>query len=169
MWDVGSRTPPDFYRLPLDKRDDRFPMLHDEQDAPAPVDVSRAIRQDESLKKSRRRACLVAQVCEDFRGSEIVVLDVSHITAMFDFFVIASGINSRQMRATAEAVDDAMEEAGSPRMGVEGFHGPWICQDYGDVVLHLFTEDLRSHYDLENLWGDAVPVDWKAELAAEKA
>lgn len=94
------------------------------------------------------------------------MLDVSGATPMFDFFVIASANNLRQMRALAEGVDDVMAELGSERLGVEGFQGPWICQDYGDVVLHVFTPEAREHYDLEHLWGDAPHVDWQAELSS---
>jgi ribosome-associated protein len=114
-----------------------------------------------ALLRSREQAIACARACDDFRGKEIVILDVSHITPLFDFFVIATGMNPRQMRAIAEGADAAMKEHGSARQGVEGREtGNWIVQDYGDVVLHVFNPAARKLYDLEHLWGDAQRVEW---------
>ncbi|QDT53202.1 Ribosomal silencing factor RsfS [Caulifigura coniformis] len=89
------------------------------------------------------------------------MLDVSHITPLFDYFVITTGTNPRQIRAIADGVEATMKEHGSPRQSVDGRDsGNWIVQDYGDVVLHVFTPEGRSQYDLEGLWGDAKRVDW---------
>lgn len=96
------------------------------------------------------------------RGKETLVLDLRSITPLFDFFVISTGTNTRQTRAMAEDVDRVMKEHGSRRMGVEGLEpGSWIVQDYGDVVLHVFTPEERRQYDLERLWGDAPQISWK--------
>jgi ribosome-associated protein len=119
------------------------------------------IRSEAALQRSLENACLVAKVCEDFRGQDVQVLDLTNVTSLFDFFVIATGNNRRQLRAMADSADDVMESRQSFRMGSEGDDGPWICHDYGDVVLHVFTPDGRALYDLENLWGDAIRVDWK--------
>ncbi len=90
-----------------------------------------------------------------------MVLDVSQITPLFDFFVITTGTNPRQMRAIAEGASTAMKELGSPKQSTEGKDsGNWVVQDYGDVVLHVFTPEGRKNYDLEALWGDAKRVDW---------
>lgn len=120
------------------------------------------IRNEAALQRSLENACLVAKVCEDFRGQDVQVLDLTNVTSLFDFFVIATGNNRRQLRAMADSADDAMQIRQSHRLGNEGDDGPWICHDYGDVVLHVFTPDGRSLYDLENLWGDAIRVDWKS-------
>lgn len=122
------------------------------------------IRREDALQKSLENACLIANVCESYRGRETVVLDVTQVTPLFDFFVITSGNSRRQLRAIADTADDAMADRGSQRMGREGADEPWICNDYGDIVLHVFTPDARQQYDLEHLWADAVPVDWKAML-----
>ncbi|WP_437227073.1 ribosome silencing factor [Planctomicrobium sp. SH661] len=125
-----------------------------------------AIRNEAALQHSLENACLIAKVCEDFRGQDVCVLDVTNVTSLFDFFVIATGSNRRQLRAMVDSSDDAMDVRKSTRLGVEGSDVPWICHDYGDVVLHVFTPDARALYDLENLWGDAVRVDWKSLLPA---
>lgn len=110
-------------------------------------------------------ACWCAKVCDDFRGVDTMVLDLRHVTPEFDFFVITTGNSRRQMHAIAEEVDRVQAEHGMERMGLEGYdRSQWIVQDYGDVVLHVFTKETRDLYDLENLWGDAVPVDWRAVM-----
>ncbi|MBX3444798.1 MAG: ribosome silencing factor [Planctomyces sp.] len=117
-----------------------------------------------AVARSREQAIACANACEDFRGKDTVILDVSNITPLFDFFVITTGGNPRQMRAIAEGADDVMKALGSERRGVEGLQsGSWIVQDYGDVVLHVLNPGSRTMYDLENLWADAVRVeDWSA-------
>jgi len=93
---------------------------------------------------------------------EVTILDVAGVSPVTDFFVIATGTSARQMRT----VCDEMEEVGQPRghralsrSGYEGDH--WICVDFVDVVLHMFNEDARLFYDLDNLWGDARRVEWR--------
>ena len=111
-------------------------------------------------------ACLCAQIAEDFRGKETVVLDLTGVTPMFDFFVITTGSSPRQLRALAEEVRKTMKIRGNPPLGEEGDErSAWILQDYGDVVLHAFLPEARNLYDLEHLWADAGKIDWKAEAA----
>jgi ribosome-associated protein len=119
-------------------------------------------------RESLVQACRAARVCEDLRGRDTRVLDLTGITPIFDYFVITTGTSRRQMHAIAEEADRLLEGAGSARRGVEGYESSsWIVQDYGDVVLHVFTDETRALYDLESLWADAKRVDWKAVLAAE--
>jgi ribosome-associated protein len=92
-----------------------------------------------------------------------VVLDLTHVTPVFDYFVISTGNNPRQMHAIAEEVNRVMKELGSQRIGVEGYESStWILQDYGDIVLHVFLPESRETYDLEHLWADAKQIDWKS-------
>ncbi|HWL08137.1 MAG TPA: ribosome silencing factor [Planctomicrobium sp.] len=127
------------------------------------------IRSEAALQRSLENACLIANVCESFRGKETLVLDLTDVTPLFDFFVITTGNSRRQLRSIAEAADDVLASRNSNRMGREGHDAPWICHDYGDIVLHVFSPDARVLYDLENLWGDAVQVDWQAILAAKSS
>lgn len=122
------------------------------------------IRREAALQRSLENACLIANVCDSYRGKDTVVLDVTQVTPLFDFFVITTGNSRRQLRAIAESADDAMADRGSERVGREGNDAPWICHDYGDVVLHVFTPEARRLYDLEHLWGDASAVDWHTVL-----
>lgn len=118
------------------------------------------------MKTSLMHAVMAAKACDDFRGKDIVVLDLTPITAIFDYFIIATATSGRQMSAIAEEVHRSMKEVGSRRYGLEGEKtATWVLQDYGNIVLHVFSEEARGIYDLEHLWGDSKRVDWQALLA----
>jgi len=104
-----------------------------------------------------QRALLAARTAEDNRGADIVVLDMRELTAVFDYFVLASGTSRRQLHAMSEEIDHALEDRmGDRRLGIEGYEeSRWILLDYGDVVIHLFEPETRAYYDLEELWGHA--------------
>lgn len=123
-----------------------------------------AIRDESVLKRAFENACRVASVCDDLRGHDTIVLDTSQITPLFDYFVITTGRSRRQLRAIADQSDDILAEVGSQRRSTSGYETEWICHDYGDVVLHVFSPAAREQYDLENLWADAPRVDWEAAL-----
>ena len=109
------------------------------------------------------QAVRMAALCEDFRAEDVLVLNLTGITPLFDYFVIATGSNRRQMHAIVEEIDRQQKAAGSRRKGIEGYdESTWIVEDYGDIVLHLFAEDAREKYDLEGLWADAPRVNWQA-------
>lgn len=129
------------------------------------VTISKQTETIRSVRQARARdsASLCARVAEDYRGKDTVVLDLTAVTPIVDFFVITTATNQRQMRAIAEEVDRVLSAEGSPRVGIEGYNSDsWILQDYGDVVLHVFSTEAREVYDLEHLWADAVRVDWHA-------
>lgn len=131
-----------------------------ENTAPAlPMSASRRKQLDRTLQQ----ACLAARVLEDTRGQDTLVLDLTGVTSIVDFFVVTSGSSSRQMKAMAEEVHKTLKHEGSKRIGFEGEDSSqWVLQDYGDIVIHLFTPDARKLYDLEHLWAEAPRVDWKA-------
>ena len=112
---------------------------------------------DETLEIAR----LVARISDDFRGKDILVLDMRPITPIVDFFVIATANSQRQMKALGEEVARVMKKRGQQRLGEEGTEGDgvWVLQDFGDVVLHVFSQEGRELYDLEGLWADAPRVD----------
>ncbi|MCX7672435.1 MAG: ribosome silencing factor [Thiobacillaceae bacterium] len=91
---------------------------------------------------------------EDVKGRDITVLDVRHLTSLFDRLIIASGESSRQVKALAQHVVDRLEAAGAHILGTEGERsGEWILVDAGDVVVHVMHPAVRAHYNLEELWG----------------
>ena len=125
----------------------------------APLTASRRIQLDRTL----RQACLAARVLEDTRGQDTLVLDLTAVTAIVDFFIVSTASSPRQMKAMAEEVHKTLKHEGSKRIGFEGEDSSqWMLQDYGDLVIHLFNADARKLYDLEHLWAEAPRVDWKA-------
>ena len=92
---------------------------------------------------------------------DIVVLDLREVTPVFDFFVIATGTSRRQLHAMSEEIDHKLEDdLADKRMGIEGYsESRWILLDYGTVVIHLFDDETRAYYDIENLWTQAKRVD----------
>lgn len=113
---------------------------------------------------AEQRAALCARVAEENKARDVVVLDMRGVTPLYDFFVLASGVSRRQIHSIAEEIDAAMRADGDTRLGIEGYEsGKWVVQDYGDVVVHIFDPASRDYYDLEHLWADAPPIDWRRE------
>ncbi|MCL4114541.1 UNVERIFIED_CONTAM: hypothetical protein GTU68_057390, partial [Idotea baltica] len=126
---------------------------------PTPVRHKTVLTEEQKLQ-SETQARLAAKIADDFKGKDTIVLDLTEITPLFDFFVITTGSSNRQMHAIAEEIDSALNEAGSERRGIEGYReSQWIVQDYGDIILHVMTQEARTAYDLEGLWADARRVE----------
>ena len=132
------------------------------ENASKPSDTPRFERPN-GTERSLQLAIAAAQVALDNRGQNVMVLDVSKQTAIFDYFVIATGTSRRQLHAIADEIDDRLQkDLGDRRLGVEGFdESRWIVLDYGNVVVHLFDDEMREYYDLESLWADAKVLDHK--------
>ena len=116
--------------------------------------------------RSLQLALAAARTAEENLGTEIVVLDMRELSPMFDYFVIATGRSRRQLHAISEEIDHTLEDdLGDQRMGIEGYReSQWILLDYGSVVVHLFSPEMRDYYDLENLWAAAqrIPLEGAA-------
>lgn len=94
---------------------------------------------------------------EDIKAKDITVLDVRHLTALFDTMIIANGDSSRQVKALADNVREKIKEAGGEVLGVEGEQAAeWMLVDAGSVVVHVMHPATRAHYNLEELWGTAA-------------
>ncbi|HSF46746.1 MAG TPA: ribosome silencing factor [Burkholderiales bacterium] len=99
----------------------------------------------------------VVRALEDIKGREIVVLDTTRLTSMFDKMVIASADSTRQTKALSDNVQDKLKAAGGTIYGVEGEQaGEWILVDAGEVIVHIMQPAVRSYYDLEQLWSAAA-------------
>ena len=110
-----------------------------------------------NLPSSEERAKIAANVAMDNRGQNVVILDLREVTSNFDFFVIITGTSRRQLHAISEEIDNVYEkELGDQRLSLSGYEeSSWIVLDYGDVVVHLFDEETREYYALEELWAKA--------------
>lgn len=99
-------------------------------------------------------------VVEDRKAEDIVLLDLRPDTVIADFFVIATGSSNRQLRALTDYVKEEIKEKLSlTSFSIEGTpDSGWVLLDYGDVVVHLFSEDQREYYDIEGLWSNVANV-----------
>ena len=102
----------------------------------------------------RKKQLAVVEALEDVKGRDILVFNVAKQTAYFERVVIASGDSNRQVNALATRVQERMKELGERIAGVEGRrNGEWVLVDLGDIVVHVMHPAVRSHYNLEELWG----------------
>lgn len=121
----------------------------------------------ESIPRSDRISSLptaiqCARVAAANKARNVVVLDMTGVTPLYDFFIIATGASRRQIHSIAEEIDATMAAQGQKRLGIEGYEAArWVVQDYGDIVVHVFDEDSRAYYELEELWADARKVEWE--------
>lgn len=123
----------------------------------APAAAGRAAAPAEN-PRAKALAGKVANVLLDKKAKDVLVLDVRGMTSYADYFVVASGESDRQVSAMAESVLTNLKETenGLRPIGHEGMEtGQWVLLDYGEVVAHLFLEEVRAFYDLEGLWADA--------------
>ncbi|HEY2933951.1 MAG TPA: ribosome silencing factor [Acidobacteriota bacterium] len=103
------------------------------------------------------------QALEDKKGQDLVLLDVSAVSSFADYFLIASGQNTRQTQAMADAVVERLKENGLRADHVEGYQkGEWILIDYTHFLVHVFVPAHRSFYNLEKLWSDGKRVRMSA-------
>lgn len=123
---------------------------------------------EQRRSRSLELALSAVRAIADNRGQKIVVLDMTEQTAIFDYFVIATGTSQRQLRSMCDAVSDVLEkQLGDRRLGIEGYEqSRWIVSDYGSVVIHLFSEEARNFYALEDLWAGAKPIELAGVVGA---
>ena len=110
--------------------------------------------------RSLQLALAAAKTAAENRGRDLVLLDMRSLTPIFDYFLIVTGNSRRQLHAISEEIDRTLEEKlGDRRLGIEGYReSRWIVLDYGSLVVHLFDEETRSYYALEQLWSQAPRV-----------
>ena len=103
------------------------------------------------------------------KARQVVMLDVKALTTVAETFIICSARSNRQVTAIAEFISKYLKKQGKKALNIEGRNeGHWVLMDYGDVIIHIFLEPLRSFYDLEGLWVDARRITTKALIKYEK-
>lgn len=109
---------------------------------------------------SREMAKTACQALEEKKAEDIRVIDISEVSPLADYFVIASGSNANQLQAMVEAVDEELEKAGHCAAQIEGNRSStWILMDYSDIIVHVFSKEDRLFYDLERMWTDGKKMD----------
>ena len=112
------------------------------------------------MKDSAKYAGIAYRALEDKKGEDIRILDISNVSIIADYFVIASGSNTNQLLAMCDDVQEKLHKAGLDLRQMEGNRSSsWILLDYGDIIIHLFSRDDRLFYNLERVWGDGKEVD----------
>lgn len=107
------------------------------------------------MTTSKEIAETSAKLLSDKKASDIILLSIEHLTVIADYFVIASAKSTTQVKALGEHVEEKFSEMGLEPVRREGFSdGRWIVLDYGDVVVHIFHDEMRMFYCLERLWED---------------
>lgn len=113
---------------------------------------------------------IAVDALEDIKGRDIIVVNTTKLSQMFERIVLASGESNRQVRSLARHVADKVREAGGEVLSTEGEEtGEWVLVDLGPVVVHIMQPTVRAHFDLEGLWGPGKPAGHAAEKAAMKA
>jgi ribosome-associated protein len=97
----------------------------------------------------------IVDALDDKRARDIVVMDLREASSTLDYFVIASGESSLQLKAMEDGVKEKLKAVGVLPKGIEGPSSRWTLLDYGTVVVHLMSPEARDFYDLEDLWADA--------------
>lgn len=116
--------------------------------------------------EERQLAEQIAQILYDKKAHDIITLDVSRLTVICDWMVIATGRTSTQVKALADEVDEKMAEAGIALRRIEGVNeGRWIVMDYGTILVHIFHTEERAYYNLERLWSEG---DNRLEMSFDK-
>ncbi|MGN1180299.1 MAG: ribosome silencing factor [Suilimivivens sp.] len=118
--------------------------------------------------KIKEFAVLAVEALEDKKGEDITIIDISEVSVIADYFIIAGGSNKSQIQALSDAVDEKLGRAGLPLKQIEGYNNAnWILLDFGDIIVHIFDKENRLFYDLERIWRDGKRIEI-SELKTEK-
>lgn len=117
---------------------------------------------------AEEKAAVSSQAATDKKATDVVVLDMRQASSFTDYFLICTGGSERQVQSIADAIDEQMSRHGVESLGVEGYQDAhWILMDYGDVVVHVFSQDTRDFYDLEQLWSTAPKIEISRTVLAQ--
>lgn len=95
------------------------------------------------------------------KGVLIKILNVHDVTSLADYFIISTNTNKKQCQAAADEVEEKMKEIGYVPLRQEGYReGQWILLDFGNIIVHIFTDEERKHFDFDALWGEAPVEDY---------
>ncbi|MBN1586191.1 MAG: ribosome silencing factor [Candidatus Omnitrophica bacterium] len=111
---------------------------------------------------AKEKAILFAEALSDKKAVDLLVLDLTSAATFTDYFVISTGTSPTHLKAMSDNAGKVAGEKGIKGGHVEGFQeAVWILQDFGNVVIHLFSKEAREYYSLERLWGDVprLPVN----------
>lgn len=109
---------------------------------------------------SKKMAGLAIDALEDKKAEDIKIIDISEVSVLADYFIIAGGTNKSQIQAMIDNVDEKLYREGYTRKQIEGYEtANWVLADYQDVIVHVFDKENRLFYDLERIWRDGKEID----------
>lgn len=111
------------------------------------------------MNHSKEMTKLAVQALEDKKAEDIHIIDISEISVIADYFIIAGGNNGNQVQALIDNVDDTLGRAGYLDRKVEGYNtANWVLMDYKDIIVHVFDKENRLFYNLERIWRDGKKI-----------
>lgn len=112
-----------------------------------------------TMISSKEMARIAYEALEDKKGEDIKVIKVDEISVLADYFIISNGTNTSQVQALVDSVEEKLEESSIRPQRVEGIgNSSWVLMDYGDIIVHIFSQEDRLFYDLERIWRDGIDV-----------
>ena len=112
------------------------------------------------MEQSKNMVRLAYQALDDKKGEDIQVIDISQVSVLADYFIIANGNSESQVRALVDNVEEELGKAGYDMKPREGYgSGNWVLMDFGEIIVHVFDKENRLFYDLERIWRDGKHVD----------
>lgn len=116
-----------------------------------------------NVMNTKEAALLAVNALEDKKAEDIRIIDISEISTIADYFIIADGSNKSQIQAMADNVSEVLGKAGVNLRQIEGYQNAnWVLMDFQDVIVHIFDRDNRLFYDLERIWRDGILIEKKA-------
>lgn len=111
------------------------------------------------MNESKKMALLAVEALEDKKAEDITIIDISKVSVLADYFIIADGSNRNQVQAMADSAEEALGRAGYDAKQIEGYQSAnWILMDYKDIIVHVFSKEDRAFYDLERIWRDGKQI-----------
>lgn len=109
---------------------------------------------------SQEIAKIAFDAIDEKQGIDIKIIDISKISVIADYFIIAGGSNQRQVQAIADNVEEKLGKLRIAPKNVEGYQGSnWVLMDYRDIIVHIFNQEDRLFYDLERIWAEGRVID----------
>ena len=118
------------------------------------------------MNQANTMAKVIYDALDEKKGADIKIIDISTVSTIADYFVIASASNQNQVQAMVDNADEMLDRAGYEAKQIEGTrNSSWVLMDYGDMIIHIFDEENRLFYDLERIWRDGKILDAQEFLA----
>lgn len=112
------------------------------------------------MEQSKKMAKIAYEALDERKGEDIKIIDISEISVLADYFIIANGTNDSQVRALVENVEEKLSKEGFEPKQREGYDlGSWVLLDFGNIIVHVFDKENRLFYDLERIWRDGKYTD----------